>query len=114
MLTTLAVHNPPHHKRIPPPMCPWRPRSKAKPAPPANPQRKHQQNVLYGRRWKARKAMHLQQSPLCLDCEAAGRVVPATDAHHVQRHNGDPVIFWSSELMSLCHSCHSKRTSKGE
>lgn len=60
-------------------------------------------------RWKRTREHQLALEPLCSDCSK-----PATDVHHVIKHNGDPEIFWSSPLMSLCHSCHSIRTRLGQ
>ncbi len=36
------------------------------------------------------------------------RAVPANTADHIQRHNGDPELFWKGELQSLCATCHSR------
>lgn len=60
----------------------------------------------YGARWRRTKARQLRVHPLCADCNAR-----ATDVHHLDGlgpkgpRGHDP-----SNLLSLCHSCHSKRT----
>ena len=89
---------------------PWRPVSH-KPAQRPAPRRS---TKLYDRKWQARRAQQLSDFPICADCEALGVVTPATEVHHVNRHGGDPVKFWASPLASLCRSCHSKRTARGE
>jgi 5-methylcytosine-specific restriction endonuclease McrA len=39
----------------------------------------------------------------------------AVDVHHKLKPDGDLVLFYSiKNLMSLCKSCHSKRTQRGE
>jgi hypothetical protein len=43
---------------------------------------------------------------LCEWCEARGLYTLATIAHHLVPHRGDPVLFWSGELVSLCKECH--------
>ena len=30
----------------------------------------------------------------------------ASIAHHIQRHHGNPELFWRGELVSLCKQCH--------
>jgi hypothetical protein len=35
---------------------------------------------------------------------------PATDVHHLERHNGNLLLFLTSPLESLCHICHSRKT----
>ena len=58
-------------------------------------------------RWQKKRKRQLAEKPCCERCLKAGRVVAARDVHHLERHNGDPVIFWRSPLESLCTSCHS-------
>lgn len=65
----------------------------------------------YGSRWQKARKGWLHAHPLCVVCEAAGRVVPATDVDHIKPHRGDMALFWdSSNWQSLCHSCHSTKT----
>ena len=41
----------------------------------------------------------------------AGRRVRATDVDHIRDHRGDWALFTDrSNLQSLCHSCHSRKT----
>lgn len=65
---------------------------------------------LYGRSWQKRRIAWLAAHPWCEDCLVQERYTLATDVHHVIRHEGNKHIFDTSPLMSLCHSCHSKRT----
>jgi 5-methylcytosine-specific restriction protein A len=65
---------------------------------------------LYDRAWQRRRKAHLAAHPWCEDCLATGIYTPATDVHHEIRHRGDPVLFATSPLRSLCHECHSRRT----
>ena len=57
--------------------------------------------------------MQLAEHPLCHDCQVAGRVTMGVDVHHVEakRDGGDNSF---ENLMTLCKSCHSKRTANGE
>ena len=60
------------------------------------------------RRWRDRIRPHqLSQYPLCEACSLVGKVVAATDVDHV---DGNPNNNSTDNLMSLCHSCHSKKT----
>ena len=61
----------------------------------------------------------LLAEPFCRECTArAGRErrpellrVPATDVDHITPHRGDWKIFTDrSNLQSLCHACHSRKT----
>lgn len=65
---------------------------------------------LYDRKWRARRLNKLAADPWCEDCLEHEIWNPATDIHHVIRHRGDVSVFNTSPLISLCHSCHSKRT----
>ncbi|MCP4380626.1 MAG: HNH endonuclease [Hyphomicrobiales bacterium] len=56
--------------------------------------------------WLRRRAAQLVKQPLCERCLAEGRVVPATIAHHVERHEGDWDKFINGELASSCKTCH--------
>lgn len=57
-------------------------------------------------RWRNKRAAHLRESPLCVMCQAKGKIVPATIADHVIPHHGDWNAFWLGELQSLCGDCH--------
>lgn len=74
----------------------------------------HQRNAerqrLYDRAWRKRRQIWLADHPWCESCLANGLYVPATDVHHVIRHEGDTHIFRTSPLKSLCHACHSAVT----
>lgn len=70
----------------------------------------------YGTRWqKARKA-YLAKHPLCVHCEKDGRTALATDLDHIVPHRGDMKLFWDfkNNVQGLCHSCHSRKTGRGE
>ena len=67
----------------------------------------------YNSRWQRIRSVYLSAHPLCADCAAAGRVAAATDLHHiVALRNGG--THEESNLLALCHSCHSTRTARGE
>lgn len=75
----------------------------------------------YGHRWQLARADHLRRNPLCVFCQNAGRLVPATVVDHVEAHrlteakaSGDSERiaaawrrFWDREnWQSLCKPCH--------
>lgn len=67
----------------------------------------------YDRRWQRLRLMYLRANPFCADCAAASEVTQATEVHHrVAKRNGGEDTW--ENLESLCKSCHSKRTAKGE
>ena len=47
----------------------------------------------------------------CRECARHGIRTRATDVDHIEPHNGDWEKFTDrSNLQSLCHSCHSRKT----
>jgi 5-methylcytosine-specific restriction protein A len=60
----------------------------------------------YGREWRFIRRRYITAHPLCEKCEAAGRITPAQEIHHILplskggSHDED-------NLMALCSSCHS-------
>jgi 5-methylcytosine-specific restriction enzyme A len=66
----------------------------------------------YDTAWQRLRRWHLSQHPLCADCETAGELVEATDVDHIEPFDGrdDPRRLDPSNLRSLCHSCHSRKT----
>ena len=60
----------------------------------------------YGKEWRIIRKQFLTEHPLCEHCEKRGRLTPAREVHHKiplnrgGRHD-------STNLMSLCKSCHS-------
>lgn len=90
--------------------CPVHARAKARERP----------DLETGRLYRTKRWAHLRQSilahaPLCRDCQAAGRVEPATEAHHAVKHHGDLVLFFdATNLVGLCETCHARRTRAGE
>lgn len=66
-------------------------------------------------RWKRMRSRQLNESPLCRECLTAGRSVPATDVDHIVPHRGCSDLFFDRHnLQSLCQSCHSIKTQRGE
>lgn len=64
----------------------------------------------YNSAWVKFRTGYLREHPLCVQCEKEGRITPASEIHHIKtlRDGGDK--FADDNLMSLCHSCHSKIT----
>lgn len=70
---------------------------------------------MYGRAWRTARLDFLAQQPLCVQCQAEGRTVAATDVDHVIPHRGNGTLFWDrSNWAALCHACHSAKTRRGE
>ena len=62
----------------------------------------------YGARWQRARESHLRLYPLCVMCEAEGRVTAATVVDHKDPHRGDMALFWDrSRWQSLCATHHS-------
>jgi len=69
----------------------------------------------YGRRWRVARRQWLKRHPLCVLCEADGRVVAAEVVDHITPHRGNRDAFWNQEnWQSLCKQCHDRKTRGGE
>ncbi len=69
----------------------------------------------YGYRWQKARIGHLRHHPLCVMCEAEGRVELATVVDHKIPHRGDQELFWNrSNWQSLCATHHSSDKQREE
>lgn len=70
-------------------------------------------NRLYAsKQWQRTRTLQLSKQPLCVGCLADGIVTSAIDIDHVfpwQRIGKQ--AFFLNMFQSLCHSCHSSKTS---
>ena len=90
--------------------APHRP-SKAKVRHHAETKRQTSHQRGYGYRWQQARAGYLRKHPLCVHCEATGRVTVATDLDHIVPHKGDMDVFWDfTNVQGLCKPCHSRKT----
>ena len=48
----------------------------------------------YDARWDAVSVGFRRHNPLCLGCEAVGRVTPTALVDHIIPHKGDRALFW--------------------
>jgi 5-methylcytosine-specific restriction enzyme A len=69
----------------------------------------------YGYKWQQARAQHLAANPLCIRCEAEGRITVATVVDHRIPHRGDMGLFWDrSNWDSLCATHHSRDKQREE
>lgn len=65
----------------------------------------------WAQRWRRISARHLRHHPLCVMCDAVGRVEIAVHTDHIQPHKGSDELFYdTNNLQSLCLSCHTRKT----
>lgn len=65
-------------------------------------------------KWERARLKQLADHPECYDHWERGQLEPATDVHHKRKPTTAEEFFDSRFFGSLCHSCHSKRTARGE
>lgn len=65
-------------------------------------------------RWQRTRDAQLIAEPLCRMCKDKGTLTPATVCDHVERHNGNPTLFWFGPFQSLCATCHSSDKQREE
>lgn len=65
----------------------------------------------YDARWRKARAAYLRAYPLCVECEASGKLERATVVDHVIPHRGDAALFWNrANWQSLCATHHNRKT----
>lgn len=75
----------------------------------ARKQRMEERGKLYATtRWRKLRLAYLQTFPLCQLCEAAGRVTPGADVHHIHSPfvEGESYMYEWENLLTLCKDCH--------
>jgi 5-methylcytosine-specific restriction protein A len=60
----------------------------------------------YSSDWRARSTAFRKAHPLCLGCEAIGRIQPATLVDHIKPHRGDQALFWDEANWQPCCRWH--------
>lgn len=61
----------------------------------------------YDSRWNKARKGYLARHPLCVMCEARGRIAAATVVDHITPHKGDAALFWDSgNWQALCKHHH--------
>jgi 5-methylcytosine-specific restriction enzyme A len=69
----------------------------------------------YNSSWRTVRGHHLLENPLCVDCLKHGIYMEGTDVHHIKKLKDYPELRdVPGNLMTLCKSCHSIRTARGE
>ena len=67
----------------------------------------------YGPRWRRARAAYLARHPLCVQCQAKGRIEPSTTVDHIVPHRGDQKLFWDeANWAALCKPCHDAKTAR--
>ena len=67
----------------------------------------------YTYQWQKAREAYLLAHPLCVDCQKADKVRPATEVDHIIPHQGDQELFWDeSNWQGLCKPHHSEKTAR--
>lgn len=65
----------------------------------------------YGWRWRKARRAYLAAHPLCVLCEAKGRIEGASVVDHIVPHKGDSGRMWDrGNWQALCKRCHDVKT----
>lgn len=65
----------------------------------------------YDNRWCRARLAFLDDNPLCVMCQAAGLLTPATVVDHIIPHRGNQSRFWDmNNWQALCKTCHDHKT----
>ncbi len=59
--------------------------------------------------WRKLRAVQLRREPLCVECTKQGKVTPANTVDHI---DGNTWNNNSSNLQSMCVSCHTIKTNR--
>jgi len=60
----------------------------------------------YSAAWDKASAAFRRSHPLCLGCEAAGRLEVSAVTDHVEPHKGNQVKFWNADMWQACCAWH--------
>ena len=64
----------------------------------------------YDRHWRRFRLAYLDDNPICVRCEAGGRIVPATVVDHVVPMSQGGAHMVESNSQALCKRCHDLKT----
>lgn len=62
--------------------------------------------------WRRVRAIKIQENPLCEECQRRGVLTPADVVDHITPINQGGEPFDESNLQSLCHRCHNKKSGR--
>lgn len=66
----------------------------------------------YDHKWREFRLSYLAKNPLCLDCQARGLTVEATEVDHVRTLRSGADVYDAGNLRALCKPCHSRKTGR--
>lgn len=69
----------------------------------------------YDARWRRASKAFLREHPLCVYCQAEGKVVASAVTDHIVPHRGDAGLFWDrTNWQALCKPCHDGKKQREE
>jgi 5-methylcytosine-specific restriction endonuclease McrA len=75
----------------------------------------HEYHYLYNTsKWRKIRKNHMAHNPLCIMCEARGKIILATICDHIIPHKGNVDLFYSGPFQSLCKLHHDSTKQKSE
>ena len=75
----------------------------------------HEYHHLYNTtRWRKIRKQHMTEYPLCVMCEADGKIELARICDHIEPHKGDVDKFYAGPFQSLCKLHHDSTKKRNE
>ena len=63
-------------------------------------------------RWVKYRRWFLSKHPLCMQCEAGGRIEPAVAVDHIRPYRQGDDFYDMNNHQALCITCHNKKTAE--
>ncbi len=74
-----------------------------------SPEAQAYRHLYHSTAWRKGRKVFLAQHPLCVRCEAQGRVTAANVVNHITPHKGDITLFFTwSNWEATCKPCHDR------
>ncbi|MBR1927376.1 MAG: HNH endonuclease [Bacteroidales bacterium] len=74
--------------------------------------RHHNTGFYQSRKWRSLRALKLERSPLCEECQRKGIFTPAQMVDHIVPINKGGAPLDMDNLQALCNKCHAAKSAR--